>query len=62
MNAIFSQAEFGIATIDGHEEKIGNYRIEPPGVNVIKLFSSSSQTKTPHKLELLSLAWPGNTN
>ena len=26
------QAEYGIAIIDGHEEKIGNYRVEPPGL------------------------------
>ncbi len=26
------QAEYGIAVIDGHEEKIGNFRIEPPGL------------------------------
>jgi DNA topoisomerase IB len=26
------QAEYGIAIIDGHEEKIGNFRIEPPGL------------------------------
>lgn len=26
------QAEYGFCTIDGHEEKIGNFRIEPPGL------------------------------
>ena len=26
------QAEYGITIIDGHEEKIGNFRIEPPGL------------------------------
>ena len=26
------QKEYGIAVIDGHEEKIGNFRIEPPGL------------------------------
>lgn len=26
------QKEFGIAIIDGHKEKIGNFRIEPPGL------------------------------
>jgi len=23
--------EYGICVIDGHEEKVGNFRIEPPG-------------------------------
>jgi Eukaryotic DNA topoisomerase I, DNA binding fragment len=59
MNTIFSQAEFGIATIDGHEEKIGNYRIEPPGVNVTKLFSSSSPTED---AKLVRAFGRGNTN
>jgi hypothetical protein len=26
------QKEYGVATIDGHDEKIGNFRIEPPGL------------------------------
>lgn len=26
------QKEYGIAIIDGHKEKIGNFRIEPPGL------------------------------
>jgi len=26
------QAEYGFCTIDGHQEKIGNFRIEPPGL------------------------------
>lgn len=25
-------AKYGICTIDGHKEKIGNFRIEPPGL------------------------------
>lgn len=24
--------EYGFCTIDGHKEKIGNFRIEPPGL------------------------------
>ena len=26
------QKEYGFCTIDGHTEKIGNFRIEPPGL------------------------------
>merc|ERR1719203_2499730 len=26
------QAEYGMCTLDGHEEKIGNFRVEPPGL------------------------------
>ena len=31
-NAVSFQLEYGVAEIDGHEEKIGNFRIEPPGL------------------------------
>lgn len=26
------QKEYGVAVVDGHKEKIGNFRIEPPGL------------------------------